>query len=684
MAGTAVLGLLVGAEAGESGHLEDDVGTVVVGSRGQLPAGGGIVEGAHPRHGHLSRGVHRRHALLEPAQEAHRRGDLDAADVGELVGLGRHAGDDAREVCGLVLGVQHALHVGQRFARVEAAGAVGDCVDEHEVGVGVGFGDLLDGVGDEEAHAHGEVCAGVDRLLEVGHVLGLLARLDHVAGAAEFGGGLGDAGPGEVVEALVAETGLVGDHHPAEAGHVHAGTARQERVGPKVGAVDRGADHARVEHPTGDAAPHGAVHGAEAELLGGVADDQVLHDLVGGLADADLEVGPDLVDVGDDRTRVVEERLEAGLGRLGKGSNDVGVCRGVRVGGEQRGGVGGEPEGGGSQHRRVGAGQPGEVGAGRGHRLDTPSLVLAPGGQVAVEGDLLNLEAVLPLENLPEDLAGEDLHLGKTVQTADSRGGVHHETERRLLIGGEERDQVGSPGRCEHNVLREGHAEGDVAGHDVVGGADAGTARADLDVKVALLEEAEKVGGVERGVVGRGEPVGLYRHRGHLRQHRHGGALGGLFGGRLGLLGGCLGGRGSRLGGRSGLLRGRELCFELGHFLVGGGRVGGGRLQSGRSLSRRGCRGVGLGPCGVGLGPGGVSIGLSSLDGGGVYHRGGGGGGVVSVVAAGGCDEGKHCQQRQERSHGIEGSAVGVSHGPEFSSVGMSAGRPSLADCGRR
>ena len=85
-----------------------------------------------------------------------------------------------------MLGVQHALHVGQRIARIEAAAAVGHRVDQHEVGVGVGLGDLLDGIGDEETHAHREVGAGIDRLLEVGHVLGLLARLDHVAGAAEL------------------------------------------------------------------------------------------------------------------------------------------------------------------------------------------------------------------------------------------------------------------------------------------------------------------------------------------------------------------------------------------------------------------------------------------------------------------------------------------------------------------
>ena len=185
----------------------------------------------------------------------------------------------------------------------------------------------------------------------------------------------------------------------------------------------------------------------------------------------------------------------------------------------------------------------------------------------------------------------------------------------------------------------EGHAEGDVAGHDVVGGADAGTAGADLDIEVALLEEAEQVGGVERGVVGRGEPVGLYRHRGHLRQHRHGAGHGGLLDGHLGFLGGRLGLGGSRLGGRSGLLRSRKLCFELGHLLVGDGRVGGGRLQSRRGLSRSRRRGVGLGPGGVGLGPGGVGLGLGSLDRGCVHLRGcgvrAGLGDVVSIVAAG-------------------------------------------------
>ena len=387
--------------------------------------------------------------------------------------------------------------------------------------------------------------------------------------------------------------------------------------------------------------------------------------------------------MGDHRAGVVEEGLETGLSGLGEGPHDVGVRRRVVVGREKRGGVGPEAEAGGGEHHRVGAGQPGEVRAGGGERLHGPSLVLAPGDQRSVEGDLLDLQVVLPLENLPEDLAGEHLHLGQVVEAGGSRRGVNHEADRRLLVGGEERHQVGAPSRGEHDVLGDGHAEGDVAGDHVVGGADAGTAGTDLDVEVALLEEAEEVGGVERGVVGRGEPVGLYRHRGHLRQHRHGSGDGHRLDDHLGLLGGGLGLGGSRLGGRSGLFRGGELCFEFGHLLVGDSRVGVGRLQSGRSLSGRGRRRVGLGAGGVGLGAGGVGLGLSGLDRLCVYSRGGGGGSVLGVVAAGGCDEHEPRDRRDRREDGAQVLAEETG-GHGNSSVGTDCGEGGRLRVSRR
>ena len=207
-----------GALADRAGHGHDDVGALGQELLGELLALGGVGEVAHEG---AARGVGRipaqdldggavvrvvlLHALGEALHEDLDGGDGLAAVGGDLAGLGGAGGGVAGQVGGLGGVEDEGLGVGQA-----GLGELG--VDEGEPDVGVLLGGLGHVVGQVEADPDNEVALLLDEGVDVRRVVGGALGLHGHGLNAEVGTGPVQALLAGLVEGLVVEAALVGDH----------------------------------------------------------------------------------------------------------------------------------------------------------------------------------------------------------------------------------------------------------------------------------------------------------------------------------------------------------------------------------------------------------------------------------------------------------------------------------------
>ena len=125
-------------------------------------------------------------------------------------------------------------------------------VDDREVRRREGLRDLLDRAVHEEPDRDHEVVVGGRQRLEVGDVLRLLVRLEHLEVDAELRLRALDPDEGKVVEALVVEPADVGDEPDLEdlaAAPGAGGRCRRARVAASAGGSEKSDRRHRGERP---------------------------------------------------------------------------------------------------------------------------------------------------------------------------------------------------------------------------------------------------------------------------------------------------------------------------------------------------------------------------------------------------------------------------------------------------